>query len=147
MPTTHIAVRHDLLHPSMPAAAVAKLRARLKNTIGVDLIKRIRILPPLEERLYRALLRVSVAVLDPYPVGTHTQILEALSEGIPIVSAPQLQECTNSHAIGIVTALGKIFVFIHSNLLSLLLFLSCFNLMKSLFNKIVYDIIIFRYRQ
>jgi hypothetical protein len=47
-------------------------------------------------------------VLDPYPVGTHTQILEALFEGIPIVSAPKLQECTNSHAIGIVSALGKI---------------------------------------
>ena len=40
VPTTHIAVRHDLLHPTMPAAAVAKLRARLRTSLGgVDLVK------------------------------------------------------------------------------------------------------------
>lgn len=32
-------------------------------------------------------------------------ILEALAAGVPIVSAPKLQECTNSHAIGIVESL------------------------------------------
>ena len=125
VPTTHIAVRHDLLHPTMPAAAVAKLRARLRTSLGgVDLVKyvlqiiiivlsvpffffhlaiflffllshfffvlnlcfsRIRILPPLEDRLYRALLLESVAVLDPFPVGMHVQILDALLDEIPIV--------------------------------------------------------------
>ena len=38
LPTTHIAVRHDLMHPTMPAAAVAKLRARLQASLG-DLVE------------------------------------------------------------------------------------------------------------
>jgi predicted O-linked N-acetylglucosamine transferase (SPINDLY family) len=40
----------------------------------------------LDERLYRALQRAAVAVLDPFPVGTHVQIMEAMIDGIPVVS-------------------------------------------------------------
>jgi hypothetical protein len=32
-----------------------------------------------------------VAVLDPFPVGLHLPILEALLDGVPVVSAPALQ--------------------------------------------------------
>ena len=62
-------------------------------------------LPPLEERVYHALRWHVVAVLDPFPVGTHVAILHAMKEGVPVVSAPVLQECTHSHAIGIAKAL------------------------------------------
>ena len=31
------------------------------------MLERIRMLPPLDERAYRALLRICVAVLDPFP--------------------------------------------------------------------------------
>ena len=43
-------------------------------------------LPPLDERMYRGLLRQAVAVLDPFPVGAHVQVLEALLDGVPVVS-------------------------------------------------------------
>lgn len=48
----------------------------------------------------------AVAVLDPFPVGTNIQILDALLDNVPIISAPHLQECTNSHAIGIAKSIG-----------------------------------------
>jgi hypothetical protein len=81
--------------------------------------RRIRVLPPLDERMYRALIRASIAVFDPFPVGAHIPILESFLQGVPVVrgfstshsnyssfklliafqvSAPNLQECTNSHA-------------------------------------------------
>jgi glycosyltransferase involved in cell wall biosynthesis len=34
----------------------------------------------------------------------HIPILEAMAAGVPVVSAPALQECTNSHALGIAKA-------------------------------------------
>ena len=46
-----------------------------------------------------------IAVLDPFPVGTHVAILQAMKEGVPVVSAPMLQECSHSHAVGIARAL------------------------------------------
>jgi hypothetical protein len=104
-PTIHAGVRHDLMHPTMPAAAAAKLRQRLRSTLGAELSTRIRILPPLEDRVYHSLRRQVIAVLDPFPVGVHVPILQAMKEGIPVVSAPVLQECTNSHAPGIAQAL------------------------------------------
>ena len=47
---------------------------------------RIRILPPLDVKVYRLLLQISVAVLDPFPVGMHVQMLDAMKWNIPIVS-------------------------------------------------------------
>ena len=35
--------------------------------LQTDVLERIRVLPPLDERAYRALLRICVAVLDPFP--------------------------------------------------------------------------------
>ena len=105
LPTVHSAVRHDLMHPAMPAAAAAKLRQRLRDSLGVELSSRVRIFPPLEERVYHSLRRHVIAVLDPFPVGTHVAILQAMKEGVPVVSAPVLQECTHSHAVGIARAL------------------------------------------
>lgn len=105
LPTVHTAVRHDLMHPTMPAAAAAKLKQRLRESLGSELCKRLRVLPPLEERIYHSLRRNVIAVLDPYPVGAHVAVLEAMKEGVPVVSAPGLQECTNSHAMGIARAL------------------------------------------
>ena len=105
LPTVHFAVRHDLMHPTMPAAAVAKLRHRLQKTLGTEAASRVRVLPPLDEHIYHALRRHVIAVLDPFPVGTHVQVLEALKEGIPVISAPALQECTASHMPGIARAL------------------------------------------
>ena len=67
---------------------------------------RLRVLPPMHEDLFRLLRSYSVALLDPFPVGLHLPLLEGLLEGIPVVSAPQLQECTNSHIDGIASALG-----------------------------------------
>jgi len=105
LPTVHAAVRHDLMHPTMPVAAVSKLRQRLRSSIGTEAANRVRVLPPLDEKIYHALRRQVVAVLDPFPVGMHVQILEALKEGIPVISAPALQECTHSHMPGIARAL------------------------------------------
>ncbi len=105
LPTVHTAVRHDLMHPAMPAAAVAKLKQRLRKSLGSELCKRVRMLPPLDERVYHSLRRNVIAVLDPYPVGAHVAVLQAMKEGVPVVSAPSLQECTNSHAVGISRAL------------------------------------------
>lgn len=105
LPTVHTAVRHDLMHPAMPAAAAAKLKQRLRESLGSELCKRVRVLPPLEERIYHSLRRNVIAVLDPYPVGAHVAVLQAMKEGVPVVSAPGLQECTNSHAVGIARAL------------------------------------------
>ena len=109
LPTVHEAVRHDLMHPTNPVAAVSKLRQRLRSNLGIEKSSRVRILPPLDESVYHALRRQAIAVFDPYPVGMHVQILEALKEGIPVVSAPQLQECTHSHMPGIARALGLSF--------------------------------------
>lgn len=100
LPTTHSAIRHDLMHPANAAAAVHKLHERLRPSLG-DAIDRVRVLPPLETALYYALLEASVAVLDPFPVGVHEPIINALSAGVPFVSAPALQECTNSHAVSL----------------------------------------------
>ena len=111
LPPTHIAIRHDLMHPANPAAAAAKLRARLSASVGEHLVKyecfnyllftlgyvvifvyipicssRIRVLPPLEERLYLALLLASVAVLYPFPVGMHTAVF-TIYESVPITPA------------------------------------------------------------
>ena len=36
----------------------------------------------------------------------HLPLLEAMLDDVPIVSAPALQECTNSHAIGLSIAMG-----------------------------------------
>lgn len=100
LPTTHIAVRHDLLHPAMPPAAVAQCVARLRGRLG-DEVRRVRFLPPLEEPVFRALQMQAVAVLDPFPVGLHEPVLDAMLDGVPVVSSSDLQECTNSHAAGI----------------------------------------------
>jgi predicted O-linked N-acetylglucosamine transferase (SPINDLY family) len=67
---------------------------------------RIRILPPLDEPIFSMLLLHVTAVLDPYPVGMHISITEAMMRGVPVVSAPTMQECTNSHAYGIAQTLG-----------------------------------------
>jgi hypothetical protein len=85
------------MHPTMPAAAVAKFKHRLRTSVGSN-IGRVRVLPPLEEPLLRALHRSAVAVLDSYPVGMHTQLLDAMMDQVPVISAFSLQECTNSHA-------------------------------------------------
>ena len=105
LPSTHTAVRHDLMHPANPPAAVSKLRMRLQRIIGDD-VKRLRILPPLEKTLYRALLYHATALLDPFPVGLHAPLVEALILGTPVVSAPALQECTNSFSQGILKLFG-----------------------------------------
>ena len=47
---------------------------------------RVRVLPPLDERVYRGLLRVAAVALDPFPVGMHLPILEAFAVGTPVVS-------------------------------------------------------------
>lgn len=52
------------------------------------LISRIRFMPPLDERMYQALKSAAIAILDPFPVGMHIPVLEAIEEGIPVVSAP-----------------------------------------------------------
>jgi len=101
LPPTHIAARHDVMHPTMPAAAVAKLRNRLRATCGTDMASRLRVLPPLEVGAFAALQLAAVAVLDPFPVGMNTQVIEALLDDVPVVSAPSLQECTNSHTLGL----------------------------------------------
>lgn len=43
-------------------------------------------MPPLDDRIYQALKSVAIAILDPFPVGMHIPILEAVAEGIPVVS-------------------------------------------------------------
>ena len=83
LPTTHIAIRHDLMHPSMSVATVQKFMLRLRVLIGKfcqsislplfglcycsgnddSMLERVRVLPPLDEYVYRALIRTAVAVL------------------------------------------------------------------------------------
>lgn len=36
LPATHSASRYDLMHPSMPAAAIAKVKTRLRLSMGVS---------------------------------------------------------------------------------------------------------------
>lgn len=43
-------------------------------------------MPPLDERMYQALKSAAIAILDPFPVGMHIPILDAIEEGIPVVS-------------------------------------------------------------
>ena len=106
LPTTHFAGRHDLMHPTHPPATVEKLKQRLRKTLGAEAASRVRILPPLDERIFSSLLLHVVAVLDPFPVGMHVSITEALMRGVPVVSAPKMQECTNSHTFGIASVVG-----------------------------------------
>jgi hypothetical protein len=44
-------------------------------------------MPPLDERMFQALRSAAIAILDPFPVGMHIPILEAMQDGIPVVSA------------------------------------------------------------
>lgn len=106
LPPTHIAIRHDLMHPAMPMAAVLKLKKRFASIMKEDYLERIHVLPPLEESVFRALHLQSVAVLDTYPVGLHIPVLEAILDGVPVVSMPFLQECTNSYAINMQKSLN-----------------------------------------
>ena len=39
LPATHSASRYDLMHPSMPAAGIAKVKARLRLAMGVAAAK------------------------------------------------------------------------------------------------------------
>ena len=36
LPVTHVTVKHDLMHPTMPIAAVTKLKKRLRNAGGIN---------------------------------------------------------------------------------------------------------------
>lgn len=101
VPPTHIAVRHDLMHPSQPAAAVAKCLRRLRGRVGLQNMDRVRVLPPIDEALLRGLQQLAVAVLDPFPVGMHLPVLQAMLDQVPVLSSFALQECTNSHAFNI----------------------------------------------
>lgn len=101
VPPTHIAVRHDLMHPSQPAAAVAKCLRRLRGRVGLHNMDRVRVLPPIDEALLRGLQQLAVAVLDPFPVGMHLPVLQAMLDQVPVLSSFALQECTNSHAFNI----------------------------------------------
>ena len=101
LPPLHDSVKNDLLHPIMPVAGVAQLKTRLLPYVGEESLKRLRFLPPIDDKTYYLLRSHVVAVLDSFPVGMHIPVLEAMAAGIPVVSAPKLQECTNSHAFGI----------------------------------------------
>jgi len=101
VPPTHIAVRHDLMHPSQPAAAVAKCLRRLRGRVGVQNIDRVRVLPPVDEAVLRGLQQLAVAVLDPFPVGLHLPVLQAMLDQVPVLTSYALQECTNSHAFNL----------------------------------------------
>ncbi len=85
LPPSHPAVRHDLTHPSTPAAAFATLRNRLRIAMGEEASKRVKFLPSLEAA-FAGLRGSVVAVLDPFPVGLHLPLLEALIDGVPVVS-------------------------------------------------------------
>lgn len=115
VPPTHIAVRHDLMHPSQPAAAVAKCLRRLRGRVGLQNIDRVRVLPPVDEALLRGLQQLAVAVLDPFPVGMHLPVLQAMLDQVPVLSAFALQECTNSHAFNIARYLNISAPQIHSS--------------------------------
>jgi hypothetical protein len=39
----------------------------------------------LEESLFRALQKTCVAVFDPFPVGMHVQVLDAMLDQVPVV--------------------------------------------------------------
>ena len=101
VPPTHIAVRHDLMHPSQPAAAVAKCLRRLRSRVGEANIDRVRVLPPVDEAVLRGLQQLAVAVLDPFPVGLHLPVLQAMLDQVPVLTSYALQECTNSHAFNL----------------------------------------------
>lgn len=47
---------------------------------------RVRVLPPLDPAIFRAMQQAAIAVLDPFPVGLHLPILDAMMDGIPVVS-------------------------------------------------------------
>ena len=42
-------------------------------------------MPPLDDRMFQALRSAAIAILDPFPVGMHIPILEAMQDGIPVV--------------------------------------------------------------
>jgi hypothetical protein len=100
IPATHSAVRHDLMHPSMPLPVISKLKQRLWNSIH-DKVDRVRFLPPLDEPLFRSLQVRADVVLDSFPVGLQLPILDAFWDNAAILSAPVLQECVHSFASSI----------------------------------------------
>jgi len=104
LPPLHPAVRHDQTHPVMPTAATSRLRARLIPLLG-DAVNRLRFLPPIDDHTFHILRSYAVAVLDSFPVGMHLPVLESMAAGVPVVSAPHLQECTNSYAVGVAQSL------------------------------------------
>jgi hypothetical protein len=92
---------------------------------------RLRFLPPIDDNSFHLVRSQAVAVLDSFPVGMHLPVLEAMAAGVPVVrrmptdvltksksdlcvvvsvclqvSAPLLQECTNSYAQGIAKSLN-----------------------------------------
>src|SRR5690349_15051125 len=42
---------------------------------------------------------------DPFPVGLHVPILEAIYDRVPVISSFKLQECTNSHAVNVLMSI------------------------------------------
>jgi hypothetical protein len=46
---------------------------------------RLRFLPPLDDDTFFSLRSFAVAILDPFPVGVHIPVLDALVAGIPVV--------------------------------------------------------------
>lgn len=108
LPTQHIAIRHDLMHPSMPNAAIYTLKQRLAQQLTMEQVDRIRILPPLDEGLFRALQLQCTAILDPFPVGLHIPIYEAILDNVPVITAPKLQECTSNYAVGMIHHMNRL---------------------------------------
>ena len=101
LPPLHESVKNDLLHPVMPVAGAAQVKERLVPYIGEEAARRLRFLPPIDDKTFYVLRSNVVAVFDSFPVGMHVPVLEAMAAGVPVVSAPKLQECTNSHAFSI----------------------------------------------
>jgi hypothetical protein len=67
----------------------------------VQNIDRVRVLPPIDEAVLRGLQQLAVAVLDPFPVGMHLPVLQAMLDQVPVLTSFALQECTNSHAFNL----------------------------------------------
>lgn len=110
--TRHPLLQGDILHPSTPLAGVTTLMQRLKPRLQTHMkyvclgssffslflsvcsqwlffdqcdCRRFRILPPLEDRVFRALFRLASVVLDPFPVGNILSVLYAIEEGCFVV--------------------------------------------------------------
>lgn len=89
------------------AKQVGKLvKARMRKTLTEAELRRLVLLPPLNDQDYADTFKAVDVIFDSFPFGGHTSTLDAFSAGVPVVTLPtdlMSGRCTQGfyHAIGL----------------------------------------------